>query len=155
MHPGNLIILVGSAWILQYVFTWFQLQHYRKTMRTLVQAYKGREDYSLFSGVCRKALGKGAIVIAIVDSNEVIHRCEVLSGMSVFAKFKPLDGYVGRSLTDIGTETREIISRKRSVSSQKKSLAKALLMVVENAQRSNEEKRRQVSRRARVRKVMS
>ncbi len=154
MHTGNLIILVGSAWILQYILTWFQLQHYRKTMRKLVIAYQGQAQYALFSGVCRKALGRGAIVIAIIDQHEVVHRCEVLSGISVFAKFKPFPGQVGKMLGEIGQEANHILVQKRGVSARQKSQAKALLMIVENAQRSYAEKRHQAGHGLRTQKAI-
>lgn len=154
MHIGHLLMLLGGAWILQYVFTWLQLQHYRRTMRTLVTEYRGRTDYYMFSGVCRKAMGRGAIVIAIIDSNQVILRCEALCGVSVFAKFSPLDGYAGRSLSDVGKETDEVLQRKRGVSSQQKSLAKALQMIVLNAERSAKEKMRTVDRKIRPRRAI-
>ncbi len=136
MQAFGLISLVGLAWLLQFALTWFQIRHYRAMMRKMVTEHQDSEGFYLFSGVARKAMGSGAIVLIIVDSQSVVRNCQVLSGLTVFAKFKPHFGYVGMRLEKVIEIADVTLSKKRGLSSRKQSMAKAFQMAAENATRS-------------------
>lgn len=132
------IALIGAAWVLQYALTWLQIRHYRNQMRQMVTEYDNTQGYSLFSGVARKAAGSGAIVLLVVDRQLRVRECRVLSGVSVFAKFKPETRYNGKRVGEVIAAADEILAKKRKVSSREQSLARALKMAAENAVRSKQ-----------------
>ncbi|MDQ0191201.1 transcriptional regulator [Alicyclobacillus cycloheptanicus] len=130
------IALIGAAWLLQFALTWLQIRHYRGKMRDLVHKYQHAEGFSLFSGVARKALGSGAIVLIIVDQQQTIGECQVLTGISVFAKFKEEPAYAGMRVREAIERAERDLQRKRRISARQQSIAKALKMAAENAVRA-------------------
>lgn len=140
----GLVSIVAFAWLLQYGLTWLQIRHYRAAMRKLVQEYRNTEGYYLFSGIARKALGSGAIVLVIVDNERIIRYGQVLTGFTVFARFKPHTEYIGHRIEEVLKESEATLRQKRHVSSKRQSLARAFKMASENALRSLDS--REVSR---------
>ncbi|WP_162142471.1 transcriptional regulator GutM [Aneurinibacillus terranovensis] len=128
------ITLGAAAWLLQYAFTLIQIRHYRSAMKELVDQYRGLDGFHLFSGISRKALGSGAIVLLIVDDDYRIHNCKVLSGISVFTRFKPFTKCEGQHVAEVLAEAYKTVKNRRArVSAKSKSLAKAFQMASENA----------------------
>ncbi|UOF90390.1 transcriptional regulator GutM [Fodinisporobacter ferrooxydans] len=142
MNAFSLISIVALAWLVQYAFTMVQIRHYRAAMKALIDEFRGVNGFHLFSGISRKALGSGAIVLLIVDEEYQIRKCQILSGMSVFARFQPFTKYEGKHIQEILKETESTIHAKRKVSAKQKSLAKAFHMAVENAIRSISERQK-------------
>ncbi|MHB1627075.1 MAG: transcriptional regulator GutM [Bacilli bacterium] len=141
MHALTLISVVALAWVLQYGLTLLQIRHYRFAMRQLLNDYRNQDGFYLFSGIARKAVGSGAIVLMIVDDEFVIHRCQVLTGISVFAKFRSFSETEGMHAADILAEAEKTLKQKRRLASKRQSLARAMRMAAENAIRSIGEKR--------------
>lgn len=136
MHLSAIILLIAVAWILQFALTWFQIRHYRVKMKELFQQYKNSEGYYLFSGVSRKALGSGAIVLLVINYHGIIENAQVLAGMSVFAKFKVAPEYIGKQVDHVLRESKIKLEGKNKLSSKSQSVAKASQMATENALRS-------------------
>ncbi len=136
MHAFQWIIVIGSAWLLQFILTWFQIRHYRVMMRKLVAQYQSSDGFYLFSGVSRKALGSGAIVLIVVDQQMRIQNCQVLAGVSVFAKFELHPDYLGVQVNEVMRIAKMTLEQKRRLSSKKQSIARAFQMAAENATRS-------------------
>jgi glucitol operon activator protein len=130
------LFVIGTAWLLQYALTLLQIRHYRRMMRKLVGDYRNSDGYYLFSGVARKALGSGAIVLMVVDDQSTIRNCQVLTGISVFAKFKPFPEYQGMQLGEVLQTSKHVLEQKRHLSSRKQSMARAFRMASENAMHS-------------------
>jgi glucitol operon activator protein len=133
MHAFEWIFVIGTAWLLQFALTLLQIRHYRAMMQKLVGAYRNTDGYYLFSGVARKALGSGAIVLIVVDEQSRIQNCQVLTGISVFAKFKSYPEYLGMHLAEILDSAKLTLEKKRRISSKKQSMARAFQMAAENA----------------------
>lgn len=139
MHVSSLIFVVGGAWLLQFALTFLQIRHYRTAMRGLVNQYRNADGFYLFSGVARKALGSGAIALVVVNENVVIENCQILSGITVFAKFTGASEYVGMPIDQAIKLSDLTLQKKSHLPSKKQSIARAIKMACENAMRSHNE----------------
>jgi DNA-binding transcriptional regulator of glucitol operon len=111
--------------------TLLQIRHYRKNLNQIVGRYKGKEGYYLYSGINRRRFRPGAIAMIVVNRDYVIEDCYVLSGISVFSKFKKYDKYNGQHVGFI-LEDWHNISQKNTPKSIP-ALMTALKMAAENA----------------------
>ncbi|GMA50861.1 hypothetical protein GCM10025857_22180 [Alicyclobacillus contaminans] len=135
MNTFGIISAVAIAWLLQYALTWLQIRHYRRAMKQLVERYRQREGYYLFSGIARKALGSGAIVLMIVDDTGRIQHVQALVGFTVLAKFSPHAEHEGRTVEEVMQWAETTLQQRRRLSSRRQSLARAFRMAAENALR--------------------
>jgi glucitol operon activator protein len=129
------ITIGAAAFLLQFGLTILQIRHYRSAMRELVNEYRGLDGFHLFSGISRKALGAGAIVLFIVDEQYQVRKCQLLSGYSVFSRFKSFKKYEGHHIGEVLAEAHEIMANRKN-GGKKRSLAQAFHMASENAMKS-------------------
>lgn len=92
------LLALVIAWALQAYGVWVQTQHYQRVFAELRRSWS---DGMLGVGAAPAKLGKGAIVIVVVDPRGTVRAVEVMQGRSVFAKFKSRDDLVGLSLADL------------------------------------------------------
>lgn len=86
-------------WGLQAVGTWVQWSHYR---RALGQASSRWRDGYLGVGRGRARWGRGAIVLLEVSPALEVRGLQVMSGLSVFARFQPVAAAQALSLDALG-----------------------------------------------------
>ena len=89
-----LMALVG-AWALQAVGTFYQMRHYRTVMGDVSARWS---DGFVGAGNAKSTLGRGVILLLVVDSELIVRRLSIMQGRSVFAKFRPFPGAEGHSL---------------------------------------------------------
>lgn len=95
---GIFIAIFVAAWVLQILLTYRQNQYFSKTIRDLTHQY---DSGYLGVGVVKKRLGIGSIVILVADlTGKVVHAQE-LTGVTVFARFRPLSEVIGQTLEQI------------------------------------------------------
>lgn len=83
------------AWILQYSFTYYQMQRFYKRLAVL------RRDGPVWIGMEGSAWRRRQYAVLVVnDKNHILH-AEQLSGWTVLASLKPIPGLVGRPLDDL------------------------------------------------------
>ena len=101
-------------------------------MDSLIDDYKGKQGYHLFSGMERRKFGPGAIALIIVDESYIIQKCHVLGGVSILSKFKELPSYEGKH---VGTVLDEHHMMKQALKKRKRGSAvmQALSMAAEQA----------------------
>lgn len=129
-----LIPLVIFAWILQYALTFLQVRHYRSAMNELIEQYRGMASLHLFSGsAAKKAWGSGAMVLVVVDEQYEVRKCLILSGYTVFSRFKHFKEYEKRHVGELLRDAHETLTEKTRVSTKDKSLAFAFKAAAENA----------------------
>lgn len=80
----------------QYVLSFIQIKYYRANLDKLVNKYKKKEGYYLFSGMERRQLRPGAIALLIVDHEYTVQECQVMGGFSILTKFKEMEQYKGK-----------------------------------------------------------
>jgi len=86
------LALLVVFWILQAIGAWIQLRHYRLA---LGQAASGWRDGYLGAGQSRPRFGAGCVVLLEVSPELRVRRLQAMSGMTIFARFKPLSEFDG------------------------------------------------------------
>jgi len=79
----KLLLIIGLMWILQGVLAYFQIKNFQTKMKEMKKS--GRVGI----GTVKGRLGAGAIVILSVDGVGRIVEARKMTGISVFARFKP------------------------------------------------------------------
>ncbi|QGZ65122.1 transcriptional regulator GutM [Paraburkholderia acidisoli] len=84
------LLLLAAMWAMQIAAAWVQMRYYRDTVRRTAQHW--HSGY-LGVGTFKRRLGPGAVAIVVIDSADegaVVREALSMSGLSVFARFKPL-----------------------------------------------------------------
>jgi glucitol operon activator protein len=84
-------------WLLQLFMTRMQMKHYHQTVREMSNRFSGY----LGVGVDRKRLGVGTILILVTDVEGIITDCRIMSGVTVFSKFKSCKRFKGLNILDL------------------------------------------------------
>lgn len=79
----KLLTLIVLMWILQGVFAYFQIKNFQTKMKEM------KKNGRVGIGTVKGRLGAGAIVILSVDRTGRIIEARKMTGISVFARFKP------------------------------------------------------------------
>lgn len=95
---NKIIFILIIIFILQILLRWKQVKYYNEKVNEIYHRYS--------SGYMGIGLDKGRfhgrdIVIIIIDENNYIKEAQILSGSSVFAKFKTMEDLVGAYLNTI------------------------------------------------------
>lgn len=90
-----LVILLVVLWIAQFGMAWMQMKNFYARLRVL-----RREGLTAVGKSGSQYKGR-AYGVLVVDENQVVKRAEKLSGMTVFAKLKPVPQLVGTTLDQI------------------------------------------------------
>jgi glucitol operon activator protein len=90
------LALLLVFWILQIIGTWFQVKNYRTAMAKASSDWK---DGFLGAGQSRPRFGAGCLVLLEVGPDLVVRRLQVMSGMTIFARFQPQADFVGWPLS--------------------------------------------------------
>lgn len=92
---GGLLWLIFLVLAFQGLFTFFQIQDFKKNAQEL------RKVGRIGVGNQKRKLRAGAIVILASDANKIVVDGRIVEGISVFAKFKPYTAYNGSKLINI------------------------------------------------------
>lgn len=95
------LLALGFLWALQSLGVWFQMRHYSDVMKGITSKFN---DGFVGAGNVRGRLGKGVIVLIVVTPDAIVRRFLVMSGRSVFAKFKRRTEFEGISLSALRTD---------------------------------------------------
>jgi DNA-binding transcriptional regulator of glucitol operon len=99
MKYVGIFALVIVAWVLQLVLSTFQYRRYYGRLRELRKEGDRTAVGMVGSNWKTKAYG-----VLVVDKNDVILRAEKLSGWTVFANLKPVEGVVGLPIQALEAE---------------------------------------------------
>lgn len=109
MNIIAIAILVLLAFILQYALTYLQMKgfntHYSR-LRKMGRVAIGRK---------KGALRAGAIVMLAIDENANIIAGSFLQGITVLARFKNFDGFIGINIVDITEEYCKALRLSKSL----------------------------------------
>ncbi|BAB04489.1 transcriptional regulator GutM [Halalkalibacterium halodurans] len=93
---GWFIAIFVGMWLMQFFMSRIQMKNYQQTLKRM----SDRSSGFLGVGVHKQKLGIGAIAIVVTDKDGEIVDCEMMSGVTVFSRFKPLTDFVGMSLNE-------------------------------------------------------
>lgn len=94
-----IILALAVGWIVQYVFTYFQLKRFYHRLNNLKRL--GTVSVGKEGTVWRKRV----YAVLVVDENKQIKRVEQLSGWTTFASLSYLPGLEGYHLEDLFDDT--------------------------------------------------
>jgi glucitol operon activator protein len=89
------LLLLAIVWALQSLGVWMQMRHYSDVFKGISNRYK---DGFVGAGNFRGRLHKGTIVLIVVTPDLIVRRLLVMSGRSVFTKFKRQEQFEGVAL---------------------------------------------------------
>ncbi|WP_378941781.1 transcriptional regulator GutM [Mesorhizobium sp. ANAO-SY3R2] len=92
------LLLLGCVWALQSLGVWLQMRHYSDVFKGITSKY---QDGYVGAGNFRGRFGKGTIVLLVVTPDLVVQRLLIMTGRSVFAKFRRYENYEGTSLDQL------------------------------------------------------
>ena len=132
MPWGKFVLIFGAAWFLQAFLSYRQARHYQATIREMKAGRKG----FMGIGVVRRKLGPGAAAILVTDLIGTVVEGRAMSGVSVFARFKPLQGVSGQPVEAL---------REMPPFAGKSSVARAVSMAIDNIKAQREQAGREAS----------
>ena len=92
------LLALAFVWGLQSLGVWLQMRHYSDVFKGIMNKYA---DGFVGAGNYRGRFAKGIIVLVVVTPDLVVRRLLVMSGRSVFAKFRRLEEFEGTALDRI------------------------------------------------------
>ena len=92
------MLSLALVWGLQSLGVWLQMRHYSDVFKGITQKYA---DGFVGAGNHRGRFARGTIVLVVVTPDLIVRRLLVMSGRSVFAKFKRHEEYEGVALDRI------------------------------------------------------
>lgn len=105
----TVVFLFLIGWISQGVLSYFQIKNYRQRIKQLK-----RKGY-IGIGNIRKKLGRGMILLLVSNADGIIIDAEEMKGISVFARFRKNEKFVGYSLADLENLTIDNKTLKKAV----------------------------------------
>lgn len=121
-----LIVLLFVTWILQSVLSYYQILRFKKIIINIKTKY---QDGFVGFGRSSGRLKSGAMVVVVADREGIVRDGYLMSGATVFARFKPYTAWSGRSVNEIIKEFSS--SKKFHLSSVDRACAKALTQIYE------------------------
>ncbi|MCH4054341.1 MAG: transcriptional regulator GutM [Atopobiaceae bacterium] len=76
-----------------------QVHYYQRFVKRMCREYHGRDDMTLYTDVSDGRLSRTIVLVVVDQANDIVD-CRVLSGMSVFTRFKRDDELIGTNLAD-------------------------------------------------------
>lgn len=94
---GAFIAIFIVLWLLQFLMTKKQLKHYHQTVKEMSNHSSGY----LGIGVDKKRFGTGTVLIMVTDVKGAVVDCRIMSGVTVFAKFKKCKRFNKLNILDV------------------------------------------------------
>ncbi|EAD5868465.1 transcriptional regulator GutM [Listeria innocua] len=117
------IVLIASViFIAQTFLAFFQVRYYQHHMNKVANKYAGKIGYHLYSEMERLKFRTSAVAILVVNEEHIVHECQILTGKTIFAKFKTFTDYHQKDLSEILQELHE----KKKHSIQEKAIIKTV-----------------------------
>jgi glucitol operon activator protein len=113
------VILFGILWLVQLGFTFIQSKAMTKELVDMKRRNVGR---NMGIGVTRAKfnVGRGVIVMVVTDHEGIVQEFQALSGVSVLARFKAKQDYVGKPVKEV----MALIKDKRLLSTFQQAIEK-------------------------------
>lgn len=103
-----IVSFVAVAWVLQGVLTYFQIKNFQNKLNELKK--HGRFGVGTLKG----RFGRGVIVILNVNEEDVITDAQIMTGITVFARFTPFKILKNKNLKDIDFITKNMNKNTKS-----------------------------------------
>lgn len=108
---NKIIFILIIIFILQILLRWKQVKYYNDKVNEIY--YKHESGY-MGIGIDKGRFHGRNIVVIVVDENNFIKEAQILSGYSVFAKFKTMEDLIGEYLDTI-LDKKSYLKYKKSI----------------------------------------
>lgn len=95
------LLLLAAVWALQALGVWLQMQHYGRVFKGITEKYK---DGFVGAGNHRGRFSKGTIALVVVTPDLIVRRLLLMSGRTVFTKFKRHEAFEGMALEKLRSD---------------------------------------------------
>jgi len=130
---STIIIIMAAAWFIQYGLSFFQLKRFYRRL------YQLRKFGSVWVGKEGSAWKGRQYAVVVVDKQKRIAKVEQLSGWTIWASLKPVEGLEGRPVSDLLDESVALpVPRKLALA-----LRNAATYIQEAEQRAAEKEQEQ------------
>lgn len=92
------LLLLAAVWALQALGVWLQMRHYSDVFKGITEKY---QDGFVGAGNFRGRFQKGTIALVVVTPDLVIRRLLLMSGRTVFTKFRRHEEFEGMPLDQL------------------------------------------------------
>ena len=106
------LLLLAVVWALQSLGVWLQMRHYSDVFQGITNRFK---DGFVGAGNSKGRLYKGTIALIVVTPDLVVQRLMVMTGRSVFTKFKRHEEFEGSSLDQLRSDPAVMGEREPGV----------------------------------------
>ena len=97
------LTLLFVFWVLQTAGAWMQWRHYQLSVAGNRENWK--QGY-LGVGKSRRKFGFGAVAMVVVSPELRVKKVQVMTGVSIFARFKDVAAYEGMSLDGLSSSLK-------------------------------------------------
>ncbi|EOH91179.1 transcriptional regulator GutM [Enterococcus pallens] len=97
----RLVFIIIALLLLNLATSMSHASYYRKTLRSMMER---NEEGFLGVGMANSKLKARMITLMLADKNGVITECQVMSGLTVFAKFRTCHELTGCSIQNLSAE---------------------------------------------------
>ena len=95
------LLLLAAVWALQALGVWLQMRHYSDVFKGITRKYS---DGFVGAGNFRGRFQKGTIALVVVTPDLVIRRLLLMSGRTVFTKFRRHEEFEGMTLDQLRSD---------------------------------------------------
>jgi len=104
----KILWIIGAAWVCQGVLVYFRIKNFQKKIAELKR--HGR----LGVGTVKGRFSRGVIVILGVNDENIITNAQIMTGITVFARFMPFKALQNQNLKDIDVITKSMNKRTKT-----------------------------------------
>ncbi|NTW72058.1 MAG: hypothetical protein HGA49_07450 [Eubacteriaceae bacterium] len=105
----KLAILFFVLFTVQGIMTFFQINNYRKNISEI------RKKGDMFIGQAKGKLKAGCIVVMALGADGIIKEARIMSGMTVFNRFRQITELDGKSIYEVDNWLEEVKSKQLRV----------------------------------------
>lgn len=95
------LLLLAVVWALQALGVWLQMRHYSDVFKGITHKY---DDGFVGAGNFRGRFRKGTIALIVVTPDLVVRRLLLMSGRTVFTRFRRHEEFEGMSLDQLRSD---------------------------------------------------
>lgn len=106
-----LMIAILSAWVLQFVMSFFQMRRFYGRVSLL------RKDGLTAIGMSGSVYKRRLYTVLTVDEEDTIKHAEQLYGWTVFTRLRPVEGLVGKKMQAILADPNDLPLTKKQLDS--------------------------------------
>jgi glucitol operon activator protein len=104
----KVLLIIGAAWVCQGILVYFQIKNFQKKLAEL------KEHGRLGIGTVKGRFGSGVIVILGVNDEDIITNAQIMTGITVFARFVSFEAPQNQNIKDVDIITKSMNKKTKT-----------------------------------------